>query len=579
LHIATFSYYNDNPFKSQCVLQRMNLSLLSKKHKSTILFSSVFLFVILIANFSFAATLETTDVFGNLKTDFSPEELVYIHGEGFNAFSPIQVDVTRPNSVVDSGVTISNSSGGFLFVYQLDGIVGDYLIEATDGINSAQLTFTDAAIWTTTGSCGNDQQDVNHFSPGEAVYINGNGFSIGTYSWSIKGLPGGASCDSNINVASGTKPVNASGAFCFNAYNVSSGDCGEYQVKFSNKGDNYRVVGNICQNDSQCGQPSSNLVCQGNDIYNQTSTPGCVGGSCNVTNSSSFVESCGDPSEFSFCFHDFKVTVTTTPTCGGGECNNETEITAVEFCEEGCSLGQCIDEEPVCGNGIVEQGEQCDDGNQNNLDDCRNTCVFPICGDGILDEQLNEECETNVSCQDTDCDYLDGCYDNKLRDCSDVSNTCDLNDTCGCTNNSCLSVDQCVLAGTDLDQDGFDAQCGDCNDTDPNINPDATEICDGKDNDCDGQIDEGFDKDNDGIADCFDSCPNSKPNEPVDQNGCDIFQFCGQLTCGFNCFEADWRDNEDTKHPNDCTVVIPLRNGIEQQPICVPTVATEFCAG
>jgi hypothetical protein len=33
------------------------------------------------------------------------------------------------------------------------------------------------------------------------------------------------------------------------------------------------------------------------------------------------------------------------------------------------------------------------------------------------------------------------------------------------------------------------------------------EVCDGQDNDCDGSIDEGFDQDSDGVADCFDNCP------------------------------------------------------------------------
>ncbi len=41
----------------------------------------------------------------------------------------------------------------------------------------------------------------------------------------------------------------------------------------------------------------------------------------------------------------------------------------------------------------------------------------------------------------------------------------------------------------DADGDGFVAETGDCDDTDAGINPDAAEVCDGQDNDCDGDID------------------------------------------------------------------------------------------
>lgn len=67
--------------------------------------------------------------------------------------------------------------------------------------------------------------------------------------------------------------------------------------------------------------------------------------------------------------------------------------------------------------------------------------------------------------------------------------------------------------GFDLDGDGFRTCEGDCNDNDPNVNPNATEVKNGIDDDCDGKVDiniVGEDQDGDGYpypADCNDSEP------------------------------------------------------------------------
>jgi hypothetical protein len=45
---------------------------------------------------------------------------------------------------------------------------------------------------------------------------------------------------------------------------------------------------------------------------------------------------------------------------------------------------------------------------------------------------------------------------------------------------------------SDCDDDGVSVEAGDCDDTNREIRPGAAERCDGRDNDCDGQLDEGF---------------------------------------------------------------------------------------
>ncbi|MCI5223141.1 MAG: hypothetical protein D3924_10815, partial [Candidatus Electrothrix sp. AR4] len=71
---------------------------------------------------------------------------------------------------------------------------------------------------------------------------------------------------------------------------------------------------------------------------------------------------------------------------------------------------------------------------------------------------------------------------------------------------------------TDNDNDGICVTDADCNDNNADIYPDATEICDGMDNNCDGTIDEGCgctDADADGVCvengDCDDNDPDIYP--------------------------------------------------------------------
>lgn len=99
-----------------------------------------------------------------------------------------------------------------------------------------------------------------------------------------------------------------------------------------------------------------------------------------------------------------------------------------------CLMGgcECPDgfEGPLCGhcgNGVVEPGEGCDDGNSVETDDCRSACVPNICGDGVIDQQgpAVEACDDgNTTSGDgcrADCLGTESCGDGQL----DLGEVCD----------------------------------------------------------------------------------------------------------------------------------------------------------
>ena len=109
--------------------------------------SVIFLLVFFIFSYTSAsesATIWTTDVYGNLKIDFAPGEIVYIHGSYFLGNHNVDISVTRPDGTIETGSALTDDSGKFVYDYQLDGIEGTYTVDATDGTNMASTTFTDA---------------------------------------------------------------------------------------------------------------------------------------------------------------------------------------------------------------------------------------------------------------------------------------------------------------------------------------------------------------------------------------------------------------------------------------------------
>ena len=116
-------------------------------------------------------------------------------------------------------------------------------------------------------------------------------------------------------------------------------------------------------------------------------------------------------------------------------------------------------------NYTMAEGD-CDDNNPN---------IHPGATE-IPGNDIDEDCNGFVSC------FIDG--DNDGYGSTSIAIDC-----YPATNGNSLGTGVCGSSKTD----GLDETAFDCTDSDPRINPEATEICDGKDNDCDGQVDENID--------------------------------------------------------------------------------------
>jgi hypothetical protein len=97
---------------------------------------------------------------------------------------------------------------------------------------------------------------------------------------------------------------------------------------------------------------------------------------------------------------------------------------------------------------------------------------------------------------------IPACAEGTAEPVTDVMPLAAQKEGCGaCPTGYVCSGNTCMEANTDFDQDGVIA-LADCDDRDPSVRPGAKEICNGKDDNCDGRIDEGFDHDGDGWVSC-----------------------------------------------------------------------------
>ncbi len=156
------------------------------------------------------------------------------------------------------------------------------------------------------------------------------------------------------------------------------------------------------------------------------------------------------------------------------------------FGAKGCDKSEDACRKDGDSDGFIAMSDECPEGNDcDDVDSDINPGAEEVCDevdndcDGLKDERTGtawyedmdgDSFGSNPSMEIV-CDGPEG-YVSQGGDCDDTNP--DLTTDCD---------------AVDVDEDGYDVSI-DCDDTDPTVHPDAAEYCDGRDNDCDGDLDE-----------------------------------------------------------------------------------------
>lgn len=160
--------------------------------------------------------------------------------------------------------------------------------------------------------------------------------------------------------------------------------------------------------------------------------------------------------------------------CGGGQgqgvCGDGI-LEGQEECDDGNTSpgdgcdGNCRSEGgPGCGNGTLDDGEGCDDGNLNSGDGCSAGCSPEFCGDGIVQAGLGEECDDGNLVPGDSCMPI--CENPPVEDTflfSEVEFVFDLARYC-----DQMVTRHAVVHALDLQDGGLRWRCGDVTGISPN---------------------------------------------------------------------------------------------------------------
>jgi len=224
---------------------------------------------------------------------------------------------------------------------------------------------------------------------------------------------------------------------------------------------------------------------------------------------------------------------------------------------------------PVCGNGLVEGSEVCDDSNTADGDGCNSSCTSDeTCGNGLIDESVSETCDDNNllggdGCSD-DCksdetcgngvlDLAKGetCDDGDLQGGDGCSANCQSNEACGngVQDSGTTPPEECdggTSGSASCDVNCTNAFCGDLT-----VNSLRGEACDAGPNNaqCDSDCTAAF---------CGDSTVNATRGEQCDDgNGATtdaciscVSAFCGD---GFVRVGIEQCDDANANLTDNCT--------------------------
>lgn len=274
----------------------------------------------------------------------------------------------------------------------------------------------------------------------------------------------------------------------YTSYTINAASC---ELVGSCSSDSECAAGSYCDQGS-CVQKSAN----GNacSAANECQSDYCVDGYCCNSSCSDSCDSCDLSGSLGTCTVS-SAGSTGSPSCDPyvcdgfssscpSGCSSDADCSSGNYCDVGtgiCSVSS------NCGDGSLDPGEECDDGNTitesceyglTSCTVCDSSCLYApgetsYCGDSVTDSAAGEECDDGNTTSGDGCSSVclleEVCVHSETRQCfeSNAYGTCSGIQTCGI-------------------YDGVYGW-GPCDATVP-----AEDICDGIDNNCDGSVDEPF---------------------------------------------------------------------------------------